>query len=78
LNAKAQKQQDVDEHLARLSKLKQLLPKYAAIRVMGAVAAMVIPDQVARYAYAHGLFVIGQSGEHLTIRNEAGFRSAVW
>lgn len=72
------KQQDVDEHLARLAKLKQLLPKYANTRLMGAVAAMVIPDQVARYAYAQGLFVIGQSGEHLEIRNGAGFKAAVW
>jgi hypothetical protein len=72
------KQQDVDEHLARLAKIKRLLPKYANSRVMGAVAAMVIPDNVARYAYSKGLFVIGQSGEHLEIRNEAGFQPAVW
>ena len=72
------KQQDVDEHLARLAKIKRLLPKYANSRVMGAVAAMVIPDNVARYAYSKGLFVIGQSGEHLEIRNEAEFKPAVW
>ena len=72
------KQQDVDEHLARLAKIKQLLPKHAKSRVMGAVAAMVIPDNVARYAYSKGLFVIGQSGEHLEIRNEDGFQPAIW
>ncbi len=72
------KQQDIDEHLARLAKIKRLLPKYANTRVMGAVAAMVIPDNVARYAYSKGLFVIGQSGEHLEIRNDAEFKPAVW
>ena len=72
------KQQDVDEHLARLAKIKRLLPKHANSRVMGAVAAMVIPDNVARYAYSKGLFVIGQSGEHLEIRNDAEFKPAVW
>ena len=46
--------------------------------VMGAVAAMVIPDNVARYAYSKGLFVIGQSGEHLEIRNDAEFQPTVW
>jgi len=72
------KQQDIDEHLSRLSKIKRLLPKYANSRVMGAVAAMVIPDNVARYAYSKGLFVIGQSGEHLEIRNDAEFQPTVW
>jgi len=72
------KTDDVNEHLARLSKLKLLLPTYAGKRVMGAVAAMVIPDNVARYAAAQGLFVIGQNGEHLEIRNDADFRPSVW
>jgi hypothetical protein len=35
---------DVREHLARLGKLKRLLPSYADKRVLGAVAAMAIPD----------------------------------
>lgn len=69
---------DVNEHLERLAKLKRLLPKYADTRVMGAVAAMVIPDNVARYAYGKGLFVIGQSGDHLEIRNDAQFAPRVW
>ncbi len=69
---------DVNEHLERLAKLKRLLPKYAGCRVMGAVAAMVIPANVARYAYSKGLYVIGQSGGHLEIRNDAGFAPAVW
>lgn len=71
-------QQDVDDHLTRLAKLKTLLPTYANKNVMGAVAAMVVPDNVARYAYGKGLFVIGQSGDVLEIRNDEKFKPAVW
>ena len=69
---------DITEHVERLEKLKRLLPKYADSRVLGAVAAMVIPDNVAQYAYRQGLFVIGQSGEHLFIRNDEQFIPKVW
>ena len=69
---------DVNAHLERLAKVKRLMPKYASSRIMGAVAAMVIPDNVARYAYRKGLFVIGQSGDHLEIRNAVDFASAIW
>ncbi len=69
---------DVNEHLERLDKLKRLLPRYANFKVMGAVAAMVIPDNVARYAASKGLFVIGQSGEDMTIRNDEDFKPTVW
>jgi hypothetical protein len=31
------------------------------VNAMGAVAAMVVPDDVARYAYRQGLFVLAQS-----------------
>lgn len=69
---------DVTEHLERLQKLKRLLPSYADKRVLGAVAAMVIADNVAKYAYRQGLYVIGQSGDHLIIRNDAGFTPKIW
>lgn len=69
---------DVNDHLKRLDKLKRLLPSYQNKRVMGAVTGMVIPDHVARYAYGQGLYVIAQSGEHLLIRNGAGFSPRVW
>ncbi|MFM8331865.1 MAG: DUF3782 domain-containing protein [Candidatus Methylumidiphilus sp.] len=69
---------DVNEHLQRLAKLKRLLPSYADKRVFGALAAMVIPDNVAQYAYRKGLYVIGQSGGHLAIRNAADFVASAW
>lgn len=69
---------DVNEHLQRLGKLKRLLPTDAAKRVMGAVAAMVVPDNVAVHAYRKGLSVLGQTGDHLEIRNDADFIPVVW
>jgi hypothetical protein len=69
---------DVKEHLERLAKFKWVLPNYADSKLMGAVAAMVIPDNVARYAYRQGLFVIGQTGDHLDIRNDNNFVPKTW
>jgi len=69
---------DVNEHVARLGKLKRLLPRFADSRVMGAVTGMIIPDNVARYAYGQGLFVIAQSGDHLLVRNDGGFKPRIW
>jgi hypothetical protein len=69
---------DINEHLVRLEKLKRLLPAYAGKQVMGAVTAMVLPDNVAQYAYRQGLYVIAQTGDHLAVRNDRAFRPKVW
>lgn len=69
---------DVREHLERLAKFKRMCPQYAGLRTMGAAAAMVVSDGVARFAYRKGLFVLGQSGDGVAIRNDAAFRPAVW
>jgi hypothetical protein len=69
---------DVNEHLQRLAGFKTVFPCYADARVMGAVAAMVIPDNVASYAYHQGLFVLGQRGETMQILNDAQFQPRTW
>ncbi|MBJ7900067.1 MAG: hypothetical protein GC158_09140 [Cyanobacteria bacterium RI_101] len=71
-------QDDVDEHLERLAKFKRLLPRYQGFNLLGAVAAMVIPSDVASYAYRRGLFVIAQSGEDLAILNDEKFKPRAW
>ncbi|MGH6821092.1 MAG: hypothetical protein ACREDU_09555 [Methylocella sp.] len=71
-------QADVDEHLERMRRFKKLFPHYRDFRVMGAVAAMVIADNTARYAYRKGLFVLGPSGDQVIIRNDRNFRPANW
>jgi hypothetical protein len=69
---------DVNEHLERLEKLKRLLPAYSNKTVMGAVTAMIIPDNVAQYAYRQGLYVIGQTGNQLVVRNDLKFKAKFW
>jgi hypothetical protein len=71
-------QTDIDEHLERLAKFKRLMPRYQDVSALGAVAAMVIPTDVARYAYRQGLFVIAQSGDHLVILNDPAFVPKAW
>jgi hypothetical protein len=71
-------QADVDEHLERLDKFKRLLPRYQSLRILGAVAAMVTPKEVASYAYRQGLFVIAQSGDNLVILNDPKFKPKAW
>ena len=69
---------DVKEHLSRLERFKKLFPQYAGFRVMGAVAGMVVTEETARFAYRQGLFVLAQSGDTVTIRNDADFQPVVW
>ncbi|MFM7365774.1 MAG: hypothetical protein ACKO11_15015 [Cuspidothrix sp.] len=71
-------QDDVDEHLQRLAKFKRLLPRYENFQILGAVAAMVITDEVASYANNKGLFIIAQSGDNLVILNDSKFQPRVW
>ncbi|PZO44796.1 MAG: DUF3782 domain-containing protein [Shackletoniella antarctica] len=71
-------QADIDEHLERLSKFKRLMPRYSDVRAMGAVAGMVVPEEVARYAYRRGLFVLAQSGDSVVILNDSKFTPHNW
>jgi hypothetical protein len=71
-------QADVDEHLERLGKFKQLMPRYDDVQAMGAVAGMVVPPDVARYAYRRGLFVLAQSGDSVVILNDDQFEPHRW
>jgi len=71
-------QRDVDEHLQRLAKFKRLMPRFRDVKALGAVAAMVVPDEVASYAYRQGLFVLVQSGENVVILNDSEFTPQVW
>lgn len=70
--------EDVNEHLERMEKFKQYFVQYQSIRLHGAIAAMVMPDEVARYAYRKGLFVMVQNGEMVDIRNDDKFDPKVW
>ncbi len=69
---------DVNEHLQRLEKVNRLLPDYKNKQIFGAVAGMVIPANVAAYAIIKGLYVIGQNGDHLELRNQEEFVAKIW
>lgn len=69
---------DVQEHLERLDIFKQHFPQYRGYKILGAVAGMVIPPEVARYAHKKGLYVLAQSGEAVEIRNPSGFKPHEW
>jgi RecB family endonuclease NucS len=69
---------DVKEHLERLDRFKQHFPQYGDYQVLGAVAAMVIPDEVGRYAYQKGLFVMAQNGQAILIKNDGKFNPKMW
>ena len=71
-------QKDVDDHLERLDKFKRLMPRYQNMKALGAVAAMVVTEEVANYAFNQGLFVLSPSGEDMHILNSAQFQPRVW
>jgi len=68
----------VDNHLERLSIFKEIFPQYRDHKVLGAIAGILFDENVARYAYQKGLFVLGQSGDTVTILNDGKFQPKVW
>lgn len=70
--------EDVREHLERLAQFKSFFPRYDDCRTFGAVAGMVIEENVRRFAIHQGLFVIEQAGETLRMANEADFVPRAW
>jgi hypothetical protein len=70
--------EDVDEHLRRMEKFRKLFPRFADLRVMAAVAGMVIDDEAVTHAEANGVFVIGQAGDDAVLLNTEGFQPRAW
>jgi len=68
----------INDHLERLEKFKINFPQYAQTTIFGAVAGMVLPPEVAMYAYRKGLFVLAQSGDAIVIRNDNKFQPQQW
>ncbi|MDR7896940.1 hypothetical protein RHJ63_01225 [Thermosynechococcus sp. JY1334] len=71
-------QSDVDEHLERIAKFRRLAHQYRGTKLLGAVAGMIVPPEVARYAYRQGLFVLAQSGDGVAILNDLQFQPRAW
>ncbi|MEN9372986.1 MAG: hypothetical protein RIR79_538 [Pseudomonadota bacterium] len=71
-------QDGVDEHLERLAAFKHYFPQLKNHTVLGAVAGMVIADEVRDYAHSKGLYVLAQSGDSVEIHNPETFEPVTW
>lgn len=69
---------DVKEHRERLEKFKMLFLRYSDAKLLGAVAGAVIHEDVAKYAYRQGFFVLGQKGENMEILNDEKFKPKIY
>jgi hypothetical protein len=69
---------DVDGFLDTLSPFRLAFPHYGDYRIYGAVAAIEIDRGVDRYAYQRGLWVIKQTGDTVTLANDADFQPRSW
>ena len=70
--------EEVERHVERMNRIKRLLPKYADMRIHGAVAGMVVDDEAAEAAQAAGLWVLAPSGETVRLINDDAFEPKVW
>jgi hypothetical protein len=71
-------QEAVDEFLENLAQFKQAFPHYQNYQIYGAVAGIKIDENIDRYAYKKGLFVIRQSGDTVEIANDQKFKPRSW
>ncbi|MEO5353578.1 MAG: hypothetical protein H7835_10270 [Magnetococcus sp. XQGC-1] len=70
--------EDVREHLGRMAEFKEFFPEYAGKQAIGAVAGMVVEENVRRFAIHQGLFVLEQAGEMVRMANDAAFVPRLW
>jgi len=66
----------VDEFMAdKLSRFKTLLPEYRDSKILAGIGALVVKDDVGRYAEKAGLFVLTQTSDGgAALLNRKGFR----
>ncbi|MBF0627584.1 MAG: DUF3782 domain-containing protein [Magnetococcales bacterium] len=69
---------DVEEFMEDLTNFREFFPRYADLKVMGAIAAMVIEENVMRFAINQGLFVIVQAGDNVRMANDQNFVPRAW
>ena len=71
---------DVDEHLERIEKVRHCLDeRNDARKLVGAVAGGIVSESTLKYAQNKGLFVIVQNGDSIAIAaRPEGFRAREW
>jgi hypothetical protein len=67
----------IDNFLSkRLPKFKQAFPQYRGYRLFGGIGALVIKDEVGRYAQKSGLYVLTQASDGgATLANRKNFHA---
>ncbi|MHC6202118.1 hypothetical protein ACYULU_02875 [Breznakiellaceae bacterium SP9] len=72
--------EDVDEHLQRIDKIRVYMDKHSDKRkLLGAVAGGIVPESVKRYAQKKGLYVLVQSGESVNVAETSkDFKAREW
>ena len=73
------RQRDIDDHLDRLSKLQETPSRTIKGTTMyGAVAGMIVTDEVEAYAIKKGFYVIKPKGDSIEISNKENFKPKTW
>jgi hypothetical protein len=73
------RQKDVDEHLERMQKLQTSHNRIVKGTTMyGAVAGMIVTDEVEKYAIKKGFYVIKPKGDNVKISNKKNFEPQKW
>jgi len=70
--------EDVNEHIRKLERFKEFLPRFEKHRILGAVAGIVIEEDADKYAYRKGLFVITQTGGSVMILDDEKCKPKEW
>ncbi|MBF0139478.1 MAG: DUF3782 domain-containing protein [Magnetococcales bacterium] len=70
--------EDVRDHLKRVREFKEFYEGEGGARVMGAVAGILIDNDVDQFAMNQGLFVIVQSGDSVKLANDGKFVPRTW
>lgn len=73
------RQRDIDDHIERLEKLQKAPSRTIKGTTMyGAIAGMIISEEVEKYAIKKGLYVIKPKGDNVEICNNDGFVPQTW
>lgn len=72
------KVKSVDEHIARLKKIKTWMREYEQYKIYGAVAFLRADEEADTYAENKKLFVIKATGDSASIVNDKGFTPLVF
>ncbi len=69
---------DVRSHLEHIAGFREMFPTYRHHTLYGALAGIVVPEQMVRFVINQGVFLIVPSGDTVSIANPPDFRPRAW